>query len=139
MNLSKLEELMMSLADIKTQQHTEASESKIQLLNSEIQQLQNQLINEFGSYLEEAIFNVHDEYCPDDEMKALEAYLPSHFLLTNGFYQLPLNEGVLVEADDYPGQPVRLALVPNPTRLVMKVQESEAEEVLWVARELAEA
>jgi hypothetical protein len=135
MNLSKLEELMKSLADLKTQLQSEASESVL----SEIQPLQDQIINEFGPYLEEAIFNVHDEYCPDDEMKPLAAYLPTHYIKADTYYQLPVGEGVVVEADDYPGQAVRLALVPNPIRIVMKVQETGAEEVLWVARELVEA
>ena len=139
MNLPKLEELMMSIADLKTQQQSEASESKAQSLYSEIQQLQNQLINEFGAYLEEAIFNVHDEYCPDDEMKSLLNYLPAYYYQQKKFYQLPLDQGVLVEADDYPGQLVRLAIVPNPVRLVMKIQDTGAEEVLWVASDLVEA
>lgn len=135
MNLSKLETIMLSLADQKSQQHKEVSESK----SPEIEALQNQLINEFGTQLEEAIFNVHDEYCPDDEMKPLVAYLPSWYIREKNNFQLPVGQGVVVEADDYPGQEVRLALVPSPTRLVLKVQESGAEEVLWVASELIEA
>jgi hypothetical protein len=140
MNLSQLEEVMKSLADLKSQQHTEASEMKnLSSVSEKIQLLQDQLINEFGAVLEEAIFNVHDEYCPDDDMRALTEYLPRFYQKEGKHYVLPIGEGVLVEADDYPGQPVRLALSPNPVRLVMKVQESGAEEVLWVASDLVEA
>ncbi len=139
MNLPKLEELMMSIADLKTQLHTESSDS----LLLQLQHTQDQLTDEFGAYIEEAIFNVHDEYCPDDDIHAIADYLPTYFERegVNGHtrYMLPLGQGVAVETDDYPGVPTRLALVPNPTRLVLKVQNSEQEEVLWVARELAEA
>jgi len=139
MNLSKLEELMKSIADLKTQLHTEASDA----LSIQLHQLQDQLTDEFGAYIEEAIFSVHDEYCPDDEIHAISDYMPAYFVRegVNGHsrFLLPLGQGVEVETDDYPGIPTRLALVPNPTRLVLKIQDNEMEEVLWVARELAEA
>jgi len=144
MNLPKLEELMVSLADIKTQLQNEATGSISHTeLSLQIQQLQAQLLDEFGPYLEEALFTVHDEFCPDDEVKPLLDYVPTYFEKegSNGHtrYFLPKGEGVEVETDDYPGIPTRLALVPNPTRVVLKVQDSGMEEVLWAARELAEA
>lgn len=140
MNLPKLEELMMSLADFKTQLQNEATGSNAHTqLSLQIQQLHVQLSDEFGSYLEEALFMVHDEFCPDDEVKSLVEYLPTYFIKEGTRYFLPKGEGVAVETDDYPGIATRLALVPNPTRVVLKVQDSGQEEVLWAARELAEA
>lgn len=144
MNLSRLEELVKSLADLRTQQKLESPESPTyQALGNGIQEIQQQLTIEYGPYIEEAIFNVHDEYCPDDEIHPLMDYLPTYFEKTgvNGHtrYTVPKGEGLPVEADDFPGERTRLALVPSPTRLVLKCQESDLEEVVWVARELSEA
>ena len=50
-----------------------------------------------------------------------------------GSYEVTLDEGVPVDADDYPGKEARLVLVPEPVRILLQINNSERVEV-WKAK-----
>ena len=94
--------------------------------------LKHEFILEFGSFLDEALFNVHDEHCPDNEIKSLFDYMACKKL--DGQYELDEEGGVHVDADDLPGVKARLVLMPNPTRMILESKAENYSEVVWVAR-----
>ena len=106
-------------------------------LNQEIARLEEAFQYAYGSYIEEALFNVHDEFCPDNEVLKPRSYMANAYTAGDErhLYDVAPNEGIAVEADDFPGINARLVLVPGPTRLVLQGQTVPFKETVWVANE----
>lgn len=103
-----------------------------------IQDLETEFHSNFGSYLDEVLFNIHDEYCPDNTVQNPLSYLAQEYTKhVNGrtYYDVDRNEGVRVEADDFPGINARLVLIPGPARLVLQGEKEEFKETVWVAED----
>jgi len=102
-------------------------------IEEELHHLEDEMIEKFGNYLEDAIHYVHDEFCPDTEVLSPLAYLAKKYEpATEGGFTVAPTEGVPVEIDDYPGQETRLVIVPGPTRIVLQI-DNEKQEVIWKA------
>lgn len=87
-------------------------------LEEQLHDLEDDLQDIYGEYLEEALQHVHDEICPDTDVLMPIAYL---------------GKGVPVDADKFPGKETKLTLAPNPTRIVLTVGKN-TEEVVWMAK-----
>jgi len=133
---------MMQIAEKKNQLFWQKShDASYDQIEREIRELVTEFQFNYGAYIEEALFNVHDEYCPDNEVLNPAAYLANHYLKNNGGlnYDVEKDAGIPVEADDFPGIKARLVLVPGPTRLVLQGQDEAFKEIVWTAREELEA
>ena len=86
-------------------------------VEEQLHDLEDDFQDKFGEYLENALQNVHDKYCPDNDVLMPIAYL---------------GEGIFVESDNYPGKETRLVLTPNPTRIILQVGKDK-QEVVWNA------
>ena len=86
-------------------------------LEEKLHDLEDDFQDAYGEYLEEAIQKVHDQYCPDNDVLLPIAYL---------------GEGAAVDLDKLPGKDTRLALLTNPTRLVLKLGK-EKQQIVWTA------
>ncbi len=101
-------------------------------LKLEIVLLTEEFDKKFGNYLEEIIFNVHDEYCPDNKILKPLAYIADQYIKKNDrIYLAPADQGVLVQCEDYPNIPTRLVLEPNPVKLILHSQDSNLREIVW--------
>jgi len=102
-------------------------------LEEQLHDLEDDFHDEFGEYLEEVLKKVHDQHCPDSDVLYPIAYIAKAYTITarNEFVVDP-SDGVYVEVDKYPGKETKLAIVPNPTRVVLNVG-SEKQEVVWSA------
>lgn len=144
MNIKNLNQAFVEIAEKKNQLfQVERGTPGHVALQSEIERLLEDFQSDYGWYIEEALFNVHDEYCPDNEVLKPISYLASHYESGRGnggsVYDVGNQEGIDVEADDFPGIKARLVLVPGPTRLVLQGQVEPFKETVWVAREALEA
>jgi len=103
------------------------------LEEEELHNMEDELMDQYGDYLEEAFDEVHDEFCPDTDVLLPIAYLAKEYIkYEDGSYDVKYNQGVPVEVDDYPGKETKLALVPSPTRIILQIDENTREEV-WIA------
>lgn len=84
-------------------------------LEEELHDLEDDFQSQFGEYMEEVLQEIHDEFCPDNDVLMPIAYLGS---------------GVFVEVDKYPGKDAKLILQTNPTRLMLVVGKDKSE-VVW--------
>ena len=75
-------------------------------LEEQLHDLEDDFQDEYGEYLEGALQQVHDEYCPDNDVLMPIAYL---------------GQGIPVEVDKLPGKDTRLTLAPSPTRVILSV------------------
>lgn len=84
-------------------------------LEEELHNLEDEFQEEYGDFLEEALQQVHDEYCPDNDV-----------LMPIGY----LGQGVPVEVDRLPGKDTRLMLAPSPVRIILSV-DKDKQQVVW--------
>ncbi|MFY0689042.1 MAG: hypothetical protein JXQ90_17865 [Cyclobacteriaceae bacterium] len=79
----------------------------------------SEIKRKYGLYLTDVLFEVYDEYCADDDLMPIEAYLtPS---------------GVPVEVDDLPGVHYRVKMISNPLRIELVNNKDDKSEVVWQA------
>lgn len=139
MELKKLDQALLKIIEKKNKlSKLNYSDQDYDQIEEELHELEDDFIEEFGPYLEEALHVVHDEYCPDNDVLLPIAYLGNKYTKTGEKadgtpeYTVDATEGVIVEVDDYPNKISRLVLVPNPTRILLSVDKNPLEEV-WRA------
>ena len=102
-------------------------------LEEELHDLEDSLHEDFGDYLEEALQQVHDEYCPDTDVLYPIAYIAKAYEINEkNEYTVPTSEGVYVEVDRFPGIDTKLVLVPNPTRVLLNIGKDK-QQLVWTA------
>jgi hypothetical protein len=87
-------------------------------LEEQLHDLEDDFQEEYGEYLEEALQDIHDELCPDNDVLMPIAYL---------------GKGIPVEVDKYDGKDTRLILTTNPPRIVLTIGKDK-QEVIWTAK-----
>ncbi len=86
-------------------------------LEEHLHDLEDDLQDKHGEFLEEALQSVHDDLCPDNDVLMPIAYL---------------GKGVPVEVDKLPGKDTRLILMTNPPRIILSVGNDQ-QDVVWTA------
>ena len=87
-------------------------------LEEQLHDLEDDFQEEYGEYLEEAFQQIHDKFCPDNDVLMPIAYL---------------GKGVPVEVDKFPGKDAKLILATAPTRIVLAIGKDN-QEVVWTAK-----
>jgi hypothetical protein len=80
--------------------------------------MEDEFQDNYGEYIEEALQNIHEEICPDNDVLMPIAYL---------------GKGVYVEVEKYEGKDTKLVLLTSPPRIVLNVGK-EKQEVVWTAK-----
>lgn len=115
--------------------------SKIDYNNPKYDELEEQLHtqednlqDQYGEYLEGVLQEVHDKYCPDNDVLYPIAYLAKTYQVNDkNEYSVAENEGVFVELEEQPGKNTKLVLLPNPPRIILNGGK-EKQKILWSAR-----
>lgn len=87
-------------------------------LEEKLHDLEDDLQDKHGDYLEDALQDVHNDLCPENDVLMPIAYL---------------GKGVPVETEKFPGKDTRLVLLSNPPRIILKVG-SEKQDIVWTAQ-----
>lgn len=87
----------------------------------------------YGEYLEDALADVHDEFCPDSDVLLPIAYLADEYIVDGDTIDVAPGHGVLVEADDFASTNVTLSIAPKPTRIILQAGKDH-KEVVWLAK-----
>ena len=106
-------------------------------VEEDLHDFEDDFLEEYDTSLEEVFQSVHDKHCPDTDVLLPIAYIAKKYIEKTDkagkmSYGVGRNEGVLVEADKYELNDVRLILVPSPTRIVMTIDKKRPE-VVWEA------
>ena len=134
MDISELDKDIIELIERKSKLgELDYNSSKYDELEEELHDLEDGFLEKYGDFLEDILHEVHDEYCPDNEVLLPIAYIPSRVTVKEGEYDVPSDQGVYVEADDYESNETKLVLLPSPTRVVLLVSPSQ-KEVVWTAK-----
>ncbi len=140
MDIEKLNEDFAKIAELVIQLDSmDYSDEKYDELEEELHDLEDDLTEEFGDYLEEAIAGVYENLCPDSDVLLPTAYIAKHYTrkqkdnLGRYSYEVEYGEGIPIESDKFPDQEVYLSLVPGATRLVVAVGET-VKQTVWMAK-----
>ncbi len=133
-DISKLDNDLKHLIDKKAQlSGIDYSNGKYDELEEELHELEDAFLAEYGDYLEDAFHQVHDEYCPDNDVLLPIAYVPSKVSkVQNNGYEAAKGQGVYIEADDYDSPETKLVLLPGPPRIELLIGPDQ-KEVVWRA------
>jgi hypothetical protein len=102
-------------------------------VEEQLHDLEDSFQEKYGKDLEKVLQDVHDKYCPDNDVLLPVAYLAKAYKISNkNEFSVEDNEGVFVEIDDLPGRDTKLVIVPNPTRILLNGGK-EKQKVLWSA------
>lgn len=105
-------------------------------LEDALSEAEDTFIMDYGTYLEERLQKLHEAHFPNQEVLLPTAYLASCYqesVIEEGVFELPMDEGILVDWE-VAGQPTRrakLVLVPEPVRFMLF--DGEALQLLWSA------
>jgi len=103
-------------------------------LEEQLHDLEDNLQDNYGEYLETALQQVHDKYSPDTDVLYPIAYLAKTYTVNDkNEYSVADNEGVFTEIDGQPSKNTKLVLIPNPPRIVLNGGK-EKQQVLWTAK-----
>lgn len=135
MDIAKLNEDLLNLVEKKQElSGLTYSDEQYDDVEEDLHDMEDNLVENFGDFLEDAFHQVHDEYCPDDDVLLPTAYLAKQYVFKEEEGSLTVDaapgEGVMVMCDDFPGKACRLVLLPNPTRIVLNIGRSE-QNVVW--------
>lgn len=140
MDVDKLNEDFSLIADkINELDEMDYSDARYDDFEEQLHDMEDEFLEEFGQDLEEAIAEVHDEFCPDNDVLLPIAYFAKNYIRNQKdhkgrySYDIEYGEGVPVSVDDFPDQEVKIVLVPGPTRLIVTVGET-AKQVAWRAQ-----
>ena len=103
-------------------------------LEEELHDMEDDFQDNYGEYLEKVLQQVHDQHCPDTDVLHPIAYIAKAYTVSsNNEFILDSSDGLYVEMDKYPGKETKLALAPNPMRVILNIGE-EKQEVIWSAK-----
>lgn len=114
MNLKAIEKSLIKIRTIEA--HLSMFESD-PLLAEDYEETMIQLQIQCGNELNEILFEIYDEHCEDDRVRPLRDYVNS--------------EGIMVEAEDFPGVNACLKLKTMPLRFELEHPEDGYTEVVW--------
>lgn len=134
MDIKALDHDLVELVEKKSQlSNLDYSDEIYDQIEEELHQLEDKFLESYGTYLEDALHEVHDEYCPDTDVLLPIAYLPNKIMKNGDEYEVDAREGVYVEVDDYEGDDTKLVLLPRPTRIILQINPTHRE-VVWIAK-----
>ncbi|MEQ8242520.1 hypothetical protein [Fulvivirga sp.] len=133
MNIDKLNQDIIAILDNKIAlAGIDYSSPDYDDLEESLHDKEDALMQDYGTYLEEALHEVHDEFCPDTDVLLPIAYLPRSAKREGNDYIVTIADGVYVEVDDYASEETKLVILPNPTRIELMIDTNQRE-VVWKA------
>jgi len=96
-------------------------------IEEELHDLEDAFNEEFGERLENELEKVYEQLSSDSDVLLPSAYLANRYLPllpdANGIisYEVEGQEGVPIDSEQFDRQDVRLVLIPNPARFVIRI------------------
>lgn len=129
-----LNEDLVDLVEVKSKINSlEETSREYDSIRRLFEKMSEYFVSRYGVTMEEIMFEIYDELCPDDEVKTIDNYLASHYENKDGKYDASLEEGVVVHPDDFDFQEGRLVILPNPVRIAIQDPKTNHREIVWKA------
>ncbi len=122
-------ELLMLAKKITVLSELSYNDSEYDQIEEELHELEDVFLEKYGDFIEEIILEVHNKYCPANDVLVPIAYLGNKYIFDDGSVDVASDQGVLIEMREYPDKSVRLVLVPSPARILLMVGDDFKKEV----------
>lgn len=133
MDLSALDKALREIIERRNElQKLDYNNPKYDDIEEKLHHLEDEFQEQFGDYMEKIIKSVHDVHCPDTDVLYPIAYIAKAYTIDNNEYLVDSSDGVYVEIDKYPGVETKLAIVPNPVRIILNIG-ADRQEIVWKA------
>ena len=100
------------------------------VIEDEVHDLEDSFMDKYGDFLTDILGDVHEEYCPEDEVLSPIAYIANKYIeKENNEFSVSINDGVLVEVEKFNADEGRLVLIPNPLRVVLNLEKQKV--IVW--------
>ncbi|MGK7395378.1 MAG: hypothetical protein ACNS62_12450 [Candidatus Cyclobacteriaceae bacterium M3_2C_046] len=133
MNLEALNQAIVEIVEKKIKlSQLDYADPRYDQLEESVHELEDQLISDFGPYLEDVLKKVHQKTCPQSQVLLPTAYLANKYQKQEGkevSYDAEEGEGVIIDCQDHPDKIVRMIMIPSPLRLVLVT--SKGREEVW--------
>lgn len=140
MDTRKLNQSLSDLTNLKFElSKIDYADEAYDELEEELHEMEDGFQEDFGTFLETVIQEIHDEHCPESDVLPAIAYIGKKPVLKgiagegSPLFEPHPSDGVPVEAEDYPDKMVRLVLLPNPARLILNIGGTTTKEVWKLA------
>lgn len=130
----KLEELLISITDLKNELHNlEYGRIEYDEKENQLHVLEDLLITNFGDSLTDTLQSIHNKYCIEKQVLTPIAYIGRNYIKrVDNTYDVEAGQGVLVDVNQNTGMPCYIVIVPGPLRILM-VKGDNSRKELWVA------
>ena len=134
-NIDKLNDDLVNLVLKKNElNRLDYSNPEYDTVEEELHDLEDEFLKVHGKEMEAVFKTIHEEFCPDNEVLLPIAYLAKKYKVKKRGggdveFDVSLDEGVIVDVDNYTDKLTRLVLVPNPSRILLQINNSHSEEV----------
>jgi hypothetical protein len=138
MDTEKLNDDLVNLVLKKNElSRLDYSNPEYDTVEEELHDLEDEFLRVHGKELEDVFKSIHEEFCPENEVLLPIAYLANKYKVKKRHdgdieFSVSLDEGVIVDVDNYSDRLTRLVLIPNPSRILLQIDNSHSEEV-WKA------
>jgi hypothetical protein len=100
--------------------------------------LEDDFLELYSDYLEDILFDIHEQYCPDNEVLLplsyiAKVYLPLPEKNNTKQYDVAEDQGVWIEIEELPEGEAHLAFIPNPLRVVL-TGHNNFKKVVWIGK-----
>jgi hypothetical protein len=105
------------------------------LVEEELHDLEDAFNENHGFLLENALISAHEKCCPETEVMVPVAYVAKNYTVINeaesrtAIFEPAPGGGLPVDSPGNPHEVLRLVLVPNPPRILLKSGEEVREEI----------
>ena len=133
MDTEKLNDDLVNLVLKKNElNRLDYSNPEYDTVEEELHDLEDEFLKVHGKELEDVFKSIHDEFCPENEVLLPIAYLANKYKIKKRDdgdieFSVSLNEGVIVDVENYADRLTRLVLVPNPSRILLQIDNSHSE------------
>ena len=134
-NIDKLNDDLVNLVLKKNElNRLDYNNPEYDTVEEELHELEDEFLRVHGKEMEEVFKSIHEEFCPDNEVLLPIAYLAKKYKVKKRSggdveFSVSLDEGVIVDDENHADKLTRLVLVPNPSRILLQIDNSHSEEV----------
>ena len=132
MDAKQLDQDLVKIIKVKNRlAKIDYNDAEYDQVEEELHETEDDFLEKYGDYLDQILRKVHERHFPDTEILSPIAYLAKKYIArkVGGTFDVSPDEGVLVDADEYPAKLTRLVLVPSPTRLVLQIGQNSIKEI----------
>ena len=137
MNQKKLNADLINLAEKRIHINSlNYSDEAYDEAEDQLHDAEDAFLSQYGDYLENVLDDIHEKHCSGTDVLIATAYIAKNYVRMDESldgeprYEIKSKEGVIVEADKYPGKITRMVLVPSPARIILTVN-GKAKDILW--------